>query len=153
MEKSQNTRNPNRVHLHLYSKCVLVKVTLHPISLQSVFRRNERYNLYMLQRRTFYMLKFTMGLMYSTQGLNIPLIPFCRSYSNSFQDLAQINSLSGEQLAEIEQPTYFYLIHSQHLLLVMFNENSFTDLVTYQKPLRCSQQNVQSFANGSTYNP
>lgn len=48
------------------------------------------------------MLKFTMGLMYSTQGLNIPLIPFCWSYSNSFQDLAQINSLSGEQLAEIE---------------------------------------------------
>lgn len=150
MEKSQDKGNPNRVHMHFSSKCILVRVTLHPTTLRSIFRRNYMYSLYRLQRKTFYMLKFTVGLMYSNHGLNIPLIPFCQSYSNSFQDLAQKNSLSGEQLAEIEQPTYFYLIHSQYLLLVMFNENSFTDLVTYQKPLRCSQQNMQSFANGST---
>lgn len=150
MENSQNTGTPSRVHLQFYNKCILVRVTLHPTPFRSIFRGNEMYSLYMLQRRTFYTLKLTVGLTYSTQGLNIPLIPFCQSYSNSFQDLAQINNLSGEQLAEIEQPAYFYLIHSQHLLLVMFNENSFTDLVTYQKPLRYSQQNMQSFTNGST---
>jgi len=56
----------------------------------------------MWQGKTFYVLKFTVGWMYSTQEVNIPLIPFHWSCNNSVPDLAQINSLSGEQLVEVE---------------------------------------------------